>query len=79
MNGVKTKSADAIERNALVGKPIKNMIQDYAKQAYNSNKWLKIFGGTMIGLTAVTLTAGLFLGRKSEVEKKVEAEGRLNG
>ena len=79
VKGVKTKSPDAIERNALVGKPIRNMIQDYAKQAYNSNKWLKIFGGTMLGLTVVTLTAGLFIGRKSEVEKKVEAEGKVNG
>ncbi len=74
-----TNGANAVERNNLVGKPIASMIQDIAKQTYNSQKWLKIFGGAMAVLTAVTLTAGLFMGRKSKIEKQVEKESIKNG
>ena len=71
--------SNAVERNNLVGKPIQTMVQDIAKQTYNSKKWLHIFGGTMLALTAVTLIAGLAIGRKGETEKQVEAESRQNG
>ena len=75
-----TQGANAIERNNLAGKPIKTLVQDVAKQTYNSNKWLKIFGGTMVALTAVTLIAGLAIGRKSKIEKQLEQEGKqVNG
>ena len=74
-----TNGANAVERNNLAGKPIRSLIQDVAKQKYNSNKWLKIFGGTMIALTAVTLLAGLAIGRKGKTEKQVEAESKING
>lgn len=74
-----TNGANAVERNNLAGKPIKSLIQDVAKQKYNSNKWFKIFGGTMIALTAVTLLAGLAIGRKGKTEKQVEAESKVNG
>lgn len=78
VNGV-TNGANAVERNNLAGKPIKALIQDVAKQTYNSKKWLMIFGGIMAGLTAITITAGLFLGRKGATEKQVEEESRANG
>jgi len=74
-----TQGANAAERNNLAGKSIKSLFQDVAKQTYNSNKWLKIFGGTMLALTAVTLVAGLAIGRKGKTEKQVEAENKVNG
>lgn len=75
-----TDGANAIERNNLAGKPISSLVQDVAKQTYNSNKWLKIFGGTMVALTAVTLIAGLAIGRKSKIEKQLEQESKqVNG
>ena len=74
-----TNAANAVERNNLAGKPIRTLIQDVAKQAYNSNKWLKIFGGSMLALTAVTLVAGLAIGRKGKTEKQVEQESKVNG
>ncbi len=74
-----TNGANAVERNNLAGKPVGNMIKDIAKKTYNSNKWLKIFGITMIALTAVTITATLLLGRKSKVEKEAEVQQKANG
>ncbi len=78
VNGA-TESANAVERANLAGKPVKNMVQDAAKQAYNSRKWLKIFGGAMLVLTGITLAAGLAIGKKGKTEKEVEAESKLNG
>ena len=69
-----TNSANAVERNNIVGKPIKNLIQDVAKQTYNSQKWLKIFGTTFAALTVITLAIGLTFGRKSKMEKQLEEE-----
>lgn len=74
-----TNAANAVERNNLAGKPIKTLIEDVAKQTYNSQKWLKIFGGAMLALTAVTLLAGLAIGRKGKTEKQVEEESKVNG
>ena len=75
-----TNGANAIERNNLAGKTVSGLIQDVAKQTYNSQKWLKIFGGTMAVLTAVTLVTGLAIGRKSKIEKQLEQEGKqVNG
>ncbi len=74
-----TNAANAVERNNLAGKPIRTLIEDVAKQTYNSQKWLKIFGGAMVALTAVTLLAGLAIGRKGKTEKQVEKESKVNG
>ena len=74
-----TNAANAVERNNLAGKPIKTLIEDVAKQTYNSQKWLKIFGGAMLALTAFTLLAGLAIGRKGKTEKQVEKESKVNG
>lgn len=74
-----TNGANAVERNNLAGKPISAMIKDIAKKTYNSNKWLKIFGGTMLALTAVTLIATLMIGRKGKTEKEAEAKQKANG
>jgi hypothetical protein len=71
--------SNAVERNNIIGKPIQQMFQDFAKETYNSRKWLHIFGGTMVALTAVTLIAGLAIGRKGKTEKQVEEESRRNG
>lgn len=72
--------ANPIQRNNLVGKPVRGAVADIAKQTYNSHKWLKIFGGTMAVLTAVTLIAGLAIGRKGKMEKQAEEESKkING
>lgn len=73
-------AANPTQRNNLVGKPVRGAVADIAKQTYNSHKWLKIFGGTMAVLTAVTLIAGLVIGRKSKMEKQAEEESKkING
>lgn len=73
-------AANPTQRNNLVGKPVRGAVADIAKQTYNSHKWLKIFGGTMAVLTAVTLIAGLAIGRKSKMEKQAEEESKkING
>ena len=74
-----TNGANAVERNNLAGKPISNFFKDTAKKVYNSNKWLKIFGGTMLALTAVTLIATLVIGKKSKTEKQAEEQQKTNG
>ena len=63
----------------LIGKSVFDFVKEHSKKIYNSKKWLHIFGGAMAALTAVTLIAGLLIGRKSEAEKQVEAENNLNG
>lgn len=79
-SGIKSHdSLNATQRSNIVGKPVVDFIRDAAKKTYNSNKWLKIFGGTMIALTAVTISAGLFIGRKGKTEAKVEKETQANG
>lgn len=78
-NGVE-QSANAVQRNNIVGKPVDSLFQEVAKRTYNSQKWMKIFGGTMAVLTIATLLIGLTLGRKSKMEKQVEAESsKVNG
>ncbi len=72
INGTPTHSLNAIERSGYVGKPIKSMLQETAEKVYNSRKWLKIFGGAMVVITAATLIAGLMVGRKSKIEKQTE-------
>ena len=79
IEGAVTNSANGAERNALVGSTTGNTIKDLAKKAYNSKKWLYMFGGAMAVLTVGTIIAGLFLGRKGETEKQEEAKYRLNG
>lgn len=74
-----TDSANAIERNNIAGKPITSMIQDIAKQTYNSRKWLKIFGISLAAITTITLVAGLTFGKKGKMEKQVEEESKVNG
>ncbi len=73
------KISNGIERNNIIGQETKDLVQDMAKKMYNSKKWLHIFGGAMAVLTAVTLVAGLMIGRKGETEKQVEMESRKDG
>ncbi len=72
------KYLNANERNNIAGKSINNLIKDTAKQTYNTQKWLKIFGGVMLALTLVTLGTGLTLGRKGKTEKQAEKESKIN-
>lgn len=67
---------NAAKRNDVIGKTLEDTIKDLASTAFNSKKWMKMFGGTMAILTGVTLVAGLALGQKSKMEKQVEAESK---
>ncbi len=73
-----TNSANAAERNNLAGKPAKLIIQDAAKQMYNSKKWLKLWGALGAVIAGTVLLTGLFLGRKGKTEKEVEAKSKVN-
>lgn len=70
---------DFLTKNALTGKSTKSLIQENAKKYYNSQKWLRIFGGSLAVLATVTLVAGLAIGRKTKVEKQAEQESKING
>ncbi len=74
-----TSSLNGTERANTVASEITDAIQKVATKKYNTNKWLKIFGISLAALTAVTLVAGLFFGRKGDVEKQVEKESKVNG
>ena len=64
----------------LVGKKMTDFFKETARKSYNSKTWLKIFGGSFAALTAITLIAGLAIGRKGKMEKQVEAESKkVNG
>lgn len=64
----------------LMGKKMTDFFKETARKSYNSQKWFKIFGGALAALTAVTLVAGLAIGRKGKMEKQVEAESnKVNG
>lgn len=64
----------------LVGKKMTDFFQETARKTYNSKTWFKIFGGSFAALTAITLIAGLAIGRKGKMEKQVEAESKkVNG
>lgn len=64
----------------LVGKKMTDFFKETARKSYNSKTWLKIFGGSFAALTAITLVAGLAIGRKGKMEKQVEAESKkVNG
>lgn len=73
------KNPDFLTKNALTGKSTKSLIQENAKKYYNSQKWLRIFGGFLAVLATVTLVAGLAIGRKTKVEKQAEQESKING
>ena len=73
------QSANAIEKNGLVGKSVQEFMKDAAKNRLNSNKWMKIFGGAMIALTLVTVGATFAVGRKGKTEKQIESGKKVNG
>ncbi len=74
-----THSMNGVERSNLAGKPMNEFLSEAAEQVFNSRKWLKIFGGIMIAVTAATLIIGLTFGRKSKAEKQAEEESKING
>ena len=64
----------------LMGKKMTDFFKETARKSYNSKTWLKICGGSFAALTAITLIAGLAIGRKGKMEKQVEAESKkVNG
>ncbi len=81
VDGIKNGNTnpDFLTKNALTGKSTKSLIQENAKKYYNSQKWLRIFGGSLAVLATVTLVAGLAIGRKTKVEKQAEQESKING
>lgn len=74
-----TSSLNGTKRANTVASEMTDAIKKVATKKYNTNKWLKIFGLSFAALTAVTLVAGLFFGRKGDVEKQVEKESKVNG
>ena len=62
-----------------IGKQIISYFKDSADKAFNSKKWLAIFGTAMGALTVGTVIATLFIGKKSKMEKQAEQELKLNG
>lgn len=78
--GGATGSQNGKERANIVASEITEAIKKTANKTYNTNKWFKIFGISLAALTAVTLTAGLLIGRKGKMEKQVEEESKkVNG
>lgn len=77
--GAATNSQNAVERSNLVGSAVSDTLKDCAAKAYNTNKWLKIFGISLTAVTAATLLIGLTFGRKGKMEKQVEEESKVNG
>ena len=77
-NATGTENANAVERSNLIGKPVKDLVKETAEKMYNSRKWLKTFGIAMAVILGVTLIAGLFIGRKSKIEKELETN-KQNG
>ena len=75
---------DAIKANGDaqgkdIGKQIINYFKDSADKAFNSKKWLAIFGTAFGVLTIGTLVATLFIGKKSKMEEQAEQDLKLNG
>ncbi len=77
-NATGTENANAVERSNLIGKPVKDLVKETAEKMYNSRKWLKTFGIAMAVILGITLIAGLFIGRKSKIEKELE-KNKQNG
>ena len=76
-----TNSQNGKERANLVASEITEAIKKTANKKYNTNKWFKIFGISLAALTAVTLAAGLLIGRKGSMEKQEEEKEskKVNG
>lgn len=74
-----TSSLNGKERANTVASEITKSIKDTATKKYNTNRWLKIFATSFAVLTAITLVAGLYFGRKGDAEKQVEEESKVNG
>lgn len=66
-------------QNNLIGSTMTDAIQKRAKNMYNTNKWLKIFGISFAVISAATLIAGLAFGKKSKMEKEAEKKLEKNG
>lgn len=58
-----TGSLDGLKRHLLVASTNVDMVKQTASSLYNTNKWLKMFGGGFMGLVGVTLVSELFLGK----------------
>lgn len=70
---------DYITGNKEIGKQFKQYFMDAADKAYNTNKWMKIFGTALAVLTVGTVAATFFIGKKTKMEEQVEQELKLNG
>lgn len=70
---------DRLVDNKEIGKQFKQYFKDAADKAYNTNKWIKIFGTALGVLTVGTVAATFFIGRKTKMEEQVEQELKLNG
>lgn len=63
-----TNSLDGTRRHCLIGSTIQDMVKKHADGAFNTNVWLKRFGGMALGLVGVTLIAQQFFGKMKKEE-----------
>ena len=70
-NGNRKYSKASPNRMSLfVGSALDDMITNTARQAYNTQKWLKTFGGFFAGLAGFTVLSQFFFGRVGNRYKK---------
>ena len=70
-NGQRAYSgASPSEKSLCVGAALDEMIANTAKQAFNTRKWVKMFGGFFAGLYGVTVLSQFFFGGKKNYYKK---------
>ncbi len=74
----KTKVSDR-KIYQLIGAPTEELVGNYSKQAFNTNKWLKMFGTMGAVLLGVTVASQFFFGRmKTPAPITENQKGQLN-
>ena len=60
--------ANLFYRDLYAGPQLESILKKTASSAYNSKKWLKMFGGSMLALVGITLFTQTLFGKISEKE-----------
>lgn len=75
-------AATSGEKAALIGSAFDELMNKTVNEAFNTNKWLKTFGGLGIALVAVTVASQFLFGRldpNAKSKEAKEAEGVKKG